>query len=294
MKRLFYILVFSIFNFQLSISHAQLLYSISGNGAKAKSYLLATNELVDQDFLDTIPKTFACFGRSNKVITEFTMKDYEAIQALRTAALLPDSVKLENFFSATEYEDLSQAILIQTEIPLSQLARMKPSYLTALCRTELMKRWLGYDPERSIETFFAAVAEARGLPVIGLDDTGETLYMLFDREPFHWQCRDLKQVINYPEKEVQQAKTIKYLYLMGLLTEISYEICRPDNNCSISYSDYDVWAKRNITWAKRLNPYLKEGGCFITLHAEYLGGDKGLIAQLRSLGYKVKPIRHRK
>ena len=156
-----------------------------------------------------------------------------------------------------------------------------------------MKRWLGYDPDRSIETFFAAVAENKHMPVIGLDNTGETLYMLFDREPFHWQCRDLKQVIDYPEKEVQQAKAIKELYLMGLLTEISYQIARPDNQSSISYSDYQVWCQRNLTWVKRLEPYLKEGQCFITLHAEYLGGDKGLIALLRSAGYKVKAIRHK-
>lgn len=48
-------------------------------------------------FIDTIPNAFACFSKCNKVITEFAMQDYEAITALRQAAVLPDSVRLSNF-----------------------------------------------------------------------------------------------------------------------------------------------------------------------------------------------------
>ena len=74
---------------------------------------------------------------------------------------------------------------------LDQLARMKPSYLTEMYRTELFKKWLQYDENRSMEAFFQAVAEERDIPVIGLDQIGETMFMLFDREPFHWQCDEL-------------------------------------------------------------------------------------------------------
>ena len=43
-------------------AQAKLLWEISGNGAKQKSYLLATNKLVEMQFLDTIPNVFKCFG----------------------------------------------------------------------------------------------------------------------------------------------------------------------------------------------------------------------------------------
>jgi predicted flavoprotein YhiN len=59
--------------------HAQLLYQISGNGTNSKSYLLATNQLVNKTFLDTIPNVFTVFSRCDKVITEFAIEDYEAI-----------------------------------------------------------------------------------------------------------------------------------------------------------------------------------------------------------------------
>ena len=233
-------------------------------------------------FIDTIPNVFKCFGQCNKVITEFAMQDYEAIAALRQAALLPDSVKLSNFYSESEYEYIDNSLRITLEMGLDQLCRMKPSYLTEMYRTELFRQWLQYDEQKSMESFFEIVASERNMPVIGLDNIGETMYMLFDREPFHWQCKELLKVIEYPEKEVQQERTIRDMYRDGRLTDIAYQVEGPDNNTSISFSDYKVYCQRNEQWVKRLKPYLKEGGAFITLNALYLGGEKGLLQQLRA------------
>ena len=271
-------------------SHAQLLYEISGNGAKQKSYILATNRLVNMQFLDTIPNVFKCFSKCNKVVTEFAMQDYEAIAALRQAAVLPDSVKLSNFYSEADYEYIDNSLRVNLGMGLDQLCRMKPSYLTEMFRVELFKQWLQYDEQRSMESFFESVAAERDIPVIGLDNIGETMYMLFDREPFHWQCQELLKVIEYPENEVKQERAIKEMYLNGRLTDIAYQVEGPNNHSSISYSDYKVYCQRNKEWVKRLQPLLAKGDCFITLNAIYLGGEKGLLEQLRAAGYRVRPV----
>ena len=293
MKGIIILFFLSIFNFQFSICHAQLLWEISGNGAKQKSYLLATNRLVDMQFIDTIPQTFKCFGRCNKVLTEFAMQDYEAIAALRQAAILPDSVKLSNFYTPEEYTLIDNTLRITLGMGLDRLCRMKPAYLTEMYRAELMKQWLQYDEQRSMETFFETVALERNMPVIGLDNIGETMYMLFDREPFEWQCRELLKTIEYPENEVRQERTIKAMFLNGRLTDIAYQVSGPNNTSSVSFSDYRVYCQRNSQWVKRLQPFLTEGGAFITLNAIYLGGEKGLIEQLRTAGYRVRPVNRR-
>lgn len=289
-KRLLFFLFAAVFTVS---APAQLLYEISGNGTQGKSYILATNRLVDMAFIDTIPNAFACFSKCNKVITEFAMQDYEAIAALRRAAVLPDSVRLSNFYSDEDYQLIDNALRLNLGMGLDKLCRMKPSYLTEMFRTELMKQWLHYDEQRSMETFFEAVAQEKGIPVYGLDDVGETMYMLFDREPFHWQCAELKKVVEYPEREVKQERTLREMYLMGRLSDMAFQVEGPDNNTSISFSDYKVYAQRNVQWAKRLAPYLHDGGCFITLNAIYLGGDKGLLADLREAGYRVRPVNRR-
>ena len=288
-----YIVVFILCSFSeafLTPAHAQVLYEISGKSVRAKSYILATNRFVDMQFLDTIPNVFKCFARCNKVVTEFAMQDYEAIAALRQAALLPDSVKLSNFYTESEYTYIDNALRINLGMGLNKLCRMKPSYLTEMFRTELMKQWLGYNDQRSMESFFESVAAERGIPVVGLDNIGETMYMLFDREPFHWQCKELLKVIEYPENEVKQERAIRDMYKDGRLTDLAYQVEGPDNTTSISFSDYKVYTARNQQWVKRLQPYLADGGAFITLNAVYLGGEKGLLQQLRAAGYRVRPV----
>ena len=284
--------IFILINYLLLIgyTHAQVLYRISSNATAAPSYILATNRLVDMTFLDTIPNVFKCYNQCNKVITEFAMQDYEALAALRQAALLPDSVRLRNFYSDGQYQEIDEALRINLGMGLDKLGRMKPSYLTEMYRNELMKRWLHYDENRTMETFFEKVAQQTDIPVYGLDDVGETMYMLFDREPFHWQCEELMKVVEYPENEVKFEKRIKEMYLYGRLSDMAYYVKAPDNQTSLSFSDYKVYSQRNQQWVKRLRPYLKEGKAFITLNAIYLGGDEGLLEQLRKAGYRVKAV----
>lgn len=270
--------------------YAQVLYRISGNSAAAPSYILATNRMVDMTFIDTIPNAFKCYAQCNKVITEFAMQDYEAIAALRQAAILPDSIQLRHFYTHEQYLQIDEALRINLSMGLDKLGRMKPSYLAEMFRNELMKRWLHYNEERTMETFFEKVALQSNIPVYGLDDVGETMYMLFDREPFHWQCEELLKVVEYPEKEVRFERSLLEMYQYGRLADMAYFVKSPDNQTSLSFSDYQVYAKRNKVWVKRLTPYLRKGKAFITLNAIYLGGDEGLLAQLKAAGYRVKAV----
>ena len=293
MRTIRYIVTVLLLMVCLVPAKAQLLWEISGRSSKQKSYILATNRLVEMQFLDTIPNVFKCFGRCKKVVTEFAMQDYEALAALRQAASLPDSVKLSNFYTDKEYEFIDNSLRVNLNMGLDKLCRMKPAYLTEMFRTELMKQWLNYDEQKSMEGFFESVAGERNIPVVGLDNICETMYMIFDREPFHWQCKELLKVIEYPENEVKQERAIKQMYLTGRLTDIAFQVEAPDNKSSISYSDYQVYCQRNQQWVKRLQPILAEGGAFITLNAIYLGGDKGLLQQLRAAGFRVRPVNKR-
>jgi len=272
---------------------AQVLYQVSGNGCQAPSYILATNRLTQITFLDTIPNLFKCYGKCDKVVTEFALIDYEALAALRQAAILPDSIRLSNFYTEEKYQRIDESLRINIGMGLDKLGRMKPQYLTEMFRQELLAKWAGYDDNRSSEHFFETVAVNTERPVFGLDDVGETMFMQFDREPFHWQCTELLNIVDYPEREVKQEKLLRDLYQDGRLLDMSYTVSGPDNLSTISYSDYQVYCKRNKQWVKRLAPYLKDGKAFITLDAVYLGGEQGLLNLLRQAGYKVKPVNKR-
>ncbi|MBO7455064.1 MAG: TraB/GumN family protein [Paludibacteraceae bacterium] len=271
-------------------AHGQVLYKVSGNSAKAPSYIFATNKIVGIEFLDSVPSLLHCFSQCSIVLTEFAMQDYEALAALRVAALLPDSIRLDRYYTDDEYKQIDEAMQLTLGMGMDKLCRMKPSYLTAMYRNELLHKWLDYDDQRSMEAFFQSLAADKNMPVRAIDEIGETMYMIFDREPFHWQCKQLLQIIEYPEREVRQERTLAEMYRMGRLTDMSYQILSPDNQSTQSYSDYQIYAARNKEWVKRLRPYLVNGGAFITLDAIYLGGEKGLLAELRAAGYRVKSV----
>jgi Uncharacterized protein conserved in bacteria len=271
-------------------AHGQVLYKVSGNSAKAPSYIFATNKIVGIEFLDSVPSLLHCFSQCSIVLTEFAMQDYEALAALRVAALLPDSIRLDRYYTDDEYKQIDEAMQLTLGMGMDKLCRMKPSYLTAMYRNELLHKWLDYDDQRSMEAFFQSLAADKNIPVRAIDEIGETMYMIFDREPFHWQCKQLLQIIEYPEREVRQERTLAEMYRMGRLTDMSYQILSPDNQSTQSYSDYQIYAARNKEWVKRLRPYLVNGGAFITLDAIYLGGEKGLLAELRAAGYRVKSV----
>lgn len=287
MRRTLYILVFILCAWS---AHAQVLYKVSGNSAKAPSYIFATNKIVGIEFLDSVPNLLRCFSECFVVLTEFAMQDYEAIAALRTAALLPDSIRLDRYYTEDEYNRIDEAMQLTLGMGMDKLCRMKPSYLTAMYRDELLHKWLDYDSQRSMEAFFQALAADKGIPVHAIDEVGETMFMLFDREPFHWQCKELLQIIEYPEREIKQERALAEMYRLGRLTDMSYQILSPDNHSTQSYSDYQIYAARNKEWGKRLRDYLVAGDAFITLDAIYLGGEKGLLEQLRAAGYKVRPV----
>jgi len=287
MKRLILILLVTACT---CFTHAQVLYKVSGNNAKAPSYIFAMNKIVGIEFLDSVPNLLHCFSQCSVVLTEFAMQDYEALATLRTAALLPDSIRLDRYYTEQEYQQIDEAMQLTLGLGLDKLCRMKPSYLTAMYHDELLHKWLDYDSQRSMEAFYQALAADKGIPVRAIDEIGETMFMLFDREPFHWQCKELLQIIEYPEREIRQERTLAEMYRMGRLTDMSYQILSPDNQSTQSYSDYQIYAARNKEWVKRLRSYLVEGKAFITLDAIYLGGEKGLLEQLRAAGYKVRPV----
>ena len=253
------LIVLTLWLSSFEVTNAQVIYRVSGNSAAAPSYILATNRMVDMTFIDTIPNAFKCYAECNKVITEFAMQDYEALSALRQAALLPDSVRLSNFYTKEQYQEIDEALHINLGMGLDKLGRMKPSYLTEMYRNELMKKWLNYDEDRSMETFFEKVAAQNDIPIYGLDDIGETMYMLFDREPFHWQCEELMKVVEYPDKEVRFERSLLEMYRYGSLADMAYFVKSPDNQTSLSFSDSKGYSLRNKQWVKRLTPSLREG-----------------------------------
>ncbi len=272
-------------------SQAQLLYRISGNSID-DAYLFATNRYANISFLDSVPNLLKTFADCRTIVTEFAI-DSSRLATLSPAAILPDSATLQSLYTTDEQIQINSALLQTLGLDLQAVGRLKPAYLTELYRNELLSKALDFDPDYSSEIFFQSVAQQTNKNIVSLDNDEETFYMLFEREPFNWQVKQLARITQTPEKEVELEREILNLYKLGQLNQIAFNIMSPDNTSTLSFSDYKVYAQRNHVWVKRLAPLLLQGSVFICLDAKYLGGDEGLIALLKAAGYKVKPLNRR-
>ena len=138
------------------------------------------------------------------------------------SATMSFPIRLQNFFTEEQYENIDAMLRLNIGMGIEQLGRMKPSYLTEMYRNELMKQWLAYNEERSMETFFEMIASQNDIPVYGLDNTGETMYMIFDREPLHWQCQELVKIIDKVSVILSQRK--EYFHGTGAIIRNKEEL----------------------------------------------------------------------
>ena len=267
---------------------AQLLYEISGNGLKQRSYLFAQYPLTDVSFLDSIPNLLKAYGRSEALVLETAFNNIDAQEAIAMAASMPDSINYGDLLTTTQYELLDRTLYERTHLTLEQLGRIRPVALGQMLLEQLYARNMRYDERRSAENFFQKVASQQNHPIIGLDNREEALHILFSREPIEHQAQDLMNLITNPERELAQARELIRLYRDGRLTEMVYTIRTPENRTFISYSDYLAYSRRNTRWAEQLSVLMQQQSCFVALNAIYLGGDDGLIQKLRRAGYKVK------
>ena len=272
--------------------YSQLLYQVSSKQTRSKSYIFATNKLAPISLIDSVENIYKVYSKCDVLITEMKLND-SISSTLLSYAVLPDSVNLHQIYSIDEYSQINQQIFLVLKQPLDQLASIRPAYLTQLYRNQLLADRLNYDPNESLENFFQTVAQQQGKSIIALDSPFETLHYTFHREPEYYQNQELLRITRFPEREIELEEHLLKLYRQGNLLDMAYYITRPDNQSTFSFSDYQVLAKRNTTWVKRLTPYINSGNAFICVDACLLGGDKGLLAALRAAGFRVRAVNRR-
>ncbi|MBQ9440322.1 MAG: TraB/GumN family protein [Paludibacteraceae bacterium] len=281
-----------LFSFtMLTVAWGQVLYEISGNGLKNKSYIFGECKWVPTSFLDSVPELIKAYGHCEQIAVECFMNNVDVADDLRRAALLPDSAKYEDMLSHDEYQIVNQALLNRLHLGLEQLGRMNPAAISDLFLSALYKEELGYDEQRSMENFFTFIAIEQGHDIISLDDTQQTIQQLFHREPLYYQVKELYNMVVYNEREVETVKSLISAYRKGELAYMSYIIRGPENKSSMSFSDYQAWSSRWTRWVKTLGEILGQRSTFVVLDARYLGSDKGFLQALRAAGYKVKAVK---
>jgi len=286
MKKL--VLLFSFFAFSI-ISNAQLLWEISGNQLKEKSYLFGTHHLIPISFLDSINGIYPAFNSCKNIVGEIIMDDPSVIKKLQQAAIITTGETTKNWFSAEQYAIADSILKSTIGLGLEEMRFFKPAMIENIYILTLYDKYFQQDEDFQIDSYFQKVGKKEGKRLFSLETVENQIKILLERKPLDEQAQSLYKTLTSSDKIINQLETLNRLYLKqdieGLLNL--------SNNDSTQTPE-DRWVildQRNIRWAEQLPKQLEKGSNFIVVGALHLPGENGIINLLRKQGYKVKHVK---
>lgn len=286
MKKL--VLLFSFFAFSI-IGNAQLLWEISGNQLKEKSYLFGTHHLIPISFLDSINGIYPAFNSCKNIVGEIIMDDPSVIKKLQQAAIITTGETTKNWLSAEQYATADSVLKNTIGFGLEEMRFFKPAMIENIYVLTLYDKYFQQDEDFQIDSYFQKVGKKEGKRLFSLETVEDQIKILLERKPLDEQAQSLYETLTSSDKIINQLEALNQLYLKQDLEGL-LEL----NNNDSTQTTEDKWImldQRNIRWAEQLPKQLEKGSNFIVVGALHLPGENGIINLLRKQGYKVKHVK---
>lgn len=266
-----------------------LLWEISGNQLKEKSYLYGTMHVQDERVFN-FPNSFRQAFDSTKT---FAMElDLEKASnpanamSLMKYVMMTDGRTLSDLVSKKDYKVLDK-FFTEQGTPLAMMGMMKPFFLLAIVEKAKPK------PEgtktEALDQYLASLAKNVDKPIIGLETVEEQMSAI-EVIPIEDQAKQLVNAVKSAKKMKKENQTedelMKY-YLAGDLDKLM-EISKKGELSELAQQKLIV--NRNINMADRIDQHIKEKSAFVAIGALHLPGEKGVIKLLEQKGYTLKSL----
>ncbi len=283
------IILFGYFLMLSSIAHAQLLWEISGNQLKEKSYLFGTHHIIPISFLDSIKGIYPAFNSCENIVGEIIMDDPSIIKNLQQAAIITSGETIKDLLTEEQYTTADSILKDALGVGLNEMRFFKPAMIENIYLLTIYDKYFQIDADFQIDTYFQKVGKKDGKRLFSLETVDEQIKILLDRKPLREQAQSLYEMLTSSEKIINQLEVLNRLYLKQDLEEL----LEYSNNDSMQTPE-DKWIlldQRNIRWAEQLPKQFEKGSNFIVVGALHLPGENGMINLLKKQGYKIKPVK---
>lgn len=289
MKRISCVILFLCLIFSL---HAQLLWEISGNGLKQKSYLFGTHHLVPISFLDSVPNVYKCFNRSKVVVSEFVMSAANMEEKIRETAIMPENYSFKELFSDSDYQYVDKELQTVTKLSLNDVGRLKPAMIANIYVVAYYQQLYPTNDDWQLDSFFQQVADKQGKKVEGLETVEEQIKLLYESQTIERQAFLLLGAVKEKDRIVEEFTDMNRYYKSGNLEPL-LEAYQSDSSefASSEQEKFLMLDARNLEWVKKLPNFMQNNSCFIAVGALHLVGENGLVNLLRKNGYKVSKVK---
>ncbi len=275
-------------------ANAQLLWEISGNGLRQKSYLFGTHHLVPVSFLDSVHGVYKAFNSCRAVVGEVVVNDPTMLKRITDAAKMPAYTNMRNLFSEADYAKVDSALKSVLNMGLTELALLKPTMISNLYTMAYYQReFPNTNNDWQLDSFFQQIAAEKNVPIFGLETIDEQIALLYNSQTLERQAFLLVGLVeSSDEKTIEEIQQINRLYKKGDLDGLLSLYENDTTKYALTQQEkFGLLGDRNFAWMQKLPKMLDERACFVAVGALHLAGNDGLIALLRRAGYKVKAVK---
>lgn len=283
-----------LLTFIATISNAQLLWKISGNGLEKPSYLFGTHHIAPISMLDSVAGFNEAFKAADKVYGEMVMsesKTPQAQQAMLAYVMAPQDSTLTAVLTPAQIDSVNTMLqkYMGPMASVNQFDVLKPSMVcTVVALAQSQRAFPSFNPEQQLDTEIQTRAAAAGKEVGGLETLDDQCKALFG-SPIIEQAKELMDLVRNDNKSLEMAHTLANAYMAGDLNKM-LEIIE-DPTMGAGENAEKLINKRNANWVGVMAGLLPTASILIAVGAGHLPGEKGLISLLRNEGYTVEPVK---
>lgn len=264
---------------------AQVLYEVSGNGLKEKSYILGSNHLLASGSLTAVPGAFRAYNQSERVVGEIVIDEESAMSAMvrygRAETPIDELIDFEDqmLVDSTLRRDVG--------LGLQAVIMFKPGIIASL--------WLGAvgqalyprgSDDEPLDSYFQKMALIEGKEVRGLETMEEQMALLLHGSE-EAQARELVALMREGKEKLRiDVDALTKMYTEGDLEGVALVEEREYTEAA----RLELLEGRNEKWLGKMVGMMKEKRCLVVVGAMNMTGNRGLLRALRAKGYIVKAV----
>lgn len=270
---------------QMTAQTDGILWKVSGNGLTKPSYLFGTIHLYcNPENLLTQPLVDAAKA-SDLVAMELNLNDYNTLVAIYTSSMAPVKKPLSEMLTKAQYKTVDSAIRVVLKDSISTYNAKSP--ITMMGYLYGSNDVMGCAQPMPVDFSIAQLAKQLGKETYGLESfefQDSVLKAIPDSIQVKW-LMDFCGNMGKSKKEFGDFISSYDAQLSSKLYELSVTVS-PEFNL---YKEL-LLTNRNNSWVNFLKENMSSYAIFTAVGAGHLGGDDGLIAQLKKAGYTLTPI----
>jgi len=260
-----------------------LLWEVSGNGLKEKSYLYGTFHLLCPEDLVFGKKVTEKLEASKALYCELDFSNPQIGVEMQMGMMMSEGHTIREYTDSVTFARMGDSLKAKVGMPIEMVNSFKPMLLASL----LYPSALGCNPG-SPELELMRLADAKGAKIAGLETVADQM-KVFEGIPYNLQTKMLEEYLLSKDAMKNETEQMLGIYRKGDIKAM-HDFMQDDKSGLEGFMDLMLY-DRNRNWVETIKVQSAKEPSFYAVGAGHLGGEEGVIALLRKAGFTVKPIK---